>query len=269
MVQYIIGEKGNDDPDWFFPREPTPINEDEEKERLLAITDNIRFDLEKESPNRRIVERSRDMTKYERKLQAMEEIKLAMKSSAPGVHQDALNGNDHAYQVFEYLEQIYAPSKTFRIQDATRQISWLERADYFQKGIEHWLLTWKDVYKKLIDMGLPIEGDRLRQRLKKTNARIAPETSTFLHPKSLTDEVTLDHTVGEALTFYRLNPSPKSRQLLQQQQRSFAAFKGRGQNGSKETYRCLESEEYGGGILDPGKADILSSVSPSPNPSLY
>ena len=64
-------------------------------------------------------------------------------------------------------------------------------------------LVWKDIHKKLNDMGLPIEADRLQQKFQKTNAQIAPVSATFLLPRSLSEDATLDEMVDETLTFYR------------------------------------------------------------------
>ena len=71
--------------------------------------------------------------------------------------------------------------RTHRLKDCEsmtpEQIAWLEKADCFQNGVGQWILSWKDMGKKLSDVGMPIEADRLRQKFQK---KIAPEKTIFL-----------------------------------------------------------------------------------------
>ena len=83
-----------------------------------------------------------------------------------------------------------------RMRPRSKQIDWLTRGDYFNKGIESWILSWKDMAKKLIDMGMPLEADRLQQKFQKANAHINADTTTFLLPKSLSDENTLNDMIA-------------------------------------------------------------------------
>ena len=61
---------------------------------------------------------------------------------------------------------------------------WLETEQNICNGIEPWPLTWKDVRKKLIDMGLPIEGDRLRQRFQRAEFVMWMTAAGRVHEKS-------------------------------------------------------------------------------------
>ena len=40
--------------------------------------------------------------------------------------------------------------KKFRVLDATRQVEWLEKCDFAQKGIESWILGWYTVFAPFI-----------------------------------------------------------------------------------------------------------------------
>ena len=221
--------------------EPRAAYEDAEYENLLSIVDDRRFQIARDRLNSRVDEYRRAYARYERQEQVLADLTLAMKRSADEMHQGTLNSLREGYQVFEYLTRAYAPSEKRRIQEAIRKIDWLEKGDYTQKGIEQWLLAWKDMSQKLVDKGMPIEADRLRQKFQLANKKIRPETETFLMPKSLDENSTLQDMIDACLAFYRLYP-PSSTQATH----SFASFQGKRQNGSKKSYKCFCEDSLSG-----------------------
>ena len=189
ILDHVIRPEGAGE-DWYVPVRPRPIDEEAEQTRILAVQDDRSFQMKRDRLNRQLTEYARNVVKYERKVQALGDLLWAMKRSASEMHQDTLNNYSKAYEVYDYLRKAYAPSHTFRIHDTTKQMEWLEKADYFQKGVESWILTWKDLAKKLDDMGITIAADRPWVRFQKANAHIAPETAPFLIPHSLSRTVT-------------------------------------------------------------------------------
>ena len=149
-----------------------------------------------------------------------------------------MNHMEHAYQVYAYLQKAYAPSQQHRLDEVMDTILWLEKADFASRGIDHWVLAWKDVSQKLTDMGMAMEAHHLRRRFQQSNKKINFETTTFLTPKALSSTATLDDMIEDSLLFYRANP-PKNRSG-----HSFAALQGKRQDGSPKTYTCFDGENH-------------------------
>lgn len=242
VLGHVIRPANSTDENWYIPTRPNPINERAEQRRIQSIQDDKSYQMERDNYNRRLTIYDREIVRFERKERALAELMLAMKRSSGTMHQDTLNEFTHASEVYAYLKQVYAPTQHLRIHDAIRQVEHLEKADYHNQkgGIEGWVTAWKDIHKKLQDMRMIMDADRLRQRFQKASACINAATATFLLPLSLRDEDNLVHMVHEALNFYRLNPPPTKGQI----QRGFASLQGKKQDGTPKTYKCLDGADH-------------------------
>ena len=225
--------------DWHVLYPPATIDIPTEHARLMDLDNERLFQLERDRLNVRVSEYHREYAKYEKRRQALADLTLAMKRSASDMNQGVLNHLTDAHEVYEYLGRTYAPTQRYRIQDVRSRVEALEKANWSQNGIESWLLSWKDVAQKLLEMGLFVEVDSLRQKFQRANKAIRSETETFMLPKVLNDNVNLEELIEDALTYYRLNP-PTTRP--NRYDHNFAAFQGRRQDGSYKKYKCFDGD---------------------------
>lgn len=239
VMAYLIKPHDAVRADWYKPLEPAAIDREHENAKLRRIKDDREFQIARDDYQSRKDEYATLRTKYERQLQVLEDLTLAMKRSVPMYQQGVLNHLTLAHEVYSYLEKAYAPSEQQRLDETMDFVMWLEKADIAAKGLDYWIMGWKDAAQKLVDMGMHMDAHYLRRRFQQANKKINFETTTFLTPKALTPTSTLDGMIEDALNFYRANPPTKNTSV-----RSFAAFQGKRQDGSKKTYKCFCGENH-------------------------
>ena len=180
IFPYLFRPKDSADPYWFKAKT--------EPELLLAMTSRTRQKLiriksltnkdqqkkeEKQLFNFILEKIKEDKKNHERKKKALDELMIQMKNSTAHVHLRTLNKYKEPYQIFQCLRDTYAPSELDRTIDIIKQCEWLEKCEFYKKGIDNWVHQWGEIDERLPEQGNnKTQRDQLRNSFRQSNSRI-------------------------------------------------------------------------------------------------